>query len=103
MDISEIEDLIYKKEPNGICTLTISAPERRNAMTPVTFLEIETVLDDMERDKEAKVLVLTGSKEGRAFSSGGYFNPRSLKIRSRFKSRRFSRFRTSLDFSLSIS
>ena len=78
MDISEIEDLIYKKEPNGICTLTISAPERRNAMTPVTFLEIETVLDDMERDKEAKVLVLTGSKEGRAFSSGGYFNFKEL-------------------------
>ncbi|MFX1274300.1 MAG: enoyl-CoA hydratase/isomerase family protein [Promethearchaeota archaeon] len=78
MDITEIKDLIYEKEPNGICTLTINAPERRNAMTPITFLEIMTVLDDMEKDKNTKVLIITGSEEGRAFSSGGYFNFKEL-------------------------
>ena len=32
----------------------------------------------MEKDKNAKVLIMTGSKEGRAFSSGGYFNMKMM-------------------------
>ena len=74
MNIEDFEDIIYKKEENGICTITFNRPERRNALSYVTFLEIQTALDDMEKDKNAKVLILTGSPEGRAFSSGGYFN-----------------------------
>jgi len=74
MDISDIKDITYKKEPNGICTLTLNTPKRRNAMSFVTFLEIETVLEDMEADENAQVLIITGAKEADAFSSGGYFN-----------------------------
>lgn len=74
MNIEDFEDIIYKKEENGICTITFNRPERRNALSYVTFLEIQTALDDMEKDKNAKVLIMTGSPEGRAFSSGGYFN-----------------------------
>lgn len=74
MKIEDIKDLIYEKEDNGICTITINRPKRRNAMTQVTFLEIETVLEDMEKDKKAKVLIMTGSEEGNAFSSGGFFD-----------------------------
>ena len=74
MNIEDFEDIIYKKEENGICTITFNRPERRNALSFVTFLEIQTVLDDMEKDKNARVLIMTGSPEGRAFSSGGYFN-----------------------------
>jgi len=74
MKIEDIKDIIYEKEENGICTITINQPKRRNAMSFLTFLEIETVLADMEKDKNAKVLIITGCEEANAFSSGGYFN-----------------------------
>jgi len=74
MNIEDFEDIIYTKEENGICTITFNRPERRNALSYVTFVEIQTALADMEKDKDARVLIMTGSSEGRAFSSGGYFN-----------------------------
>ena len=72
MNISDFQDIIYEKEDNGICTLTFNRPERRNAISKLTFVEIEAVLDDMERDDNTKVLIITGCKEANAFSSGGY-------------------------------
>ncbi|MBY8988030.1 MAG: enoyl-CoA hydratase/isomerase family protein, partial [Candidatus Lokiarchaeota archaeon] len=75
MNVDDFEDILYEKEENGICTITINRPERRNAVTYVSFLEIFTVLEDMEKDKDAKVLIITGNPEGKAFSSGGYFEP----------------------------
>jgi enoyl-CoA hydratase/carnithine racemase len=74
MKIEDIQDIIYEKEDNGICTITINQPNRKNAMSFLTFLEIETVLKDMEQDQNAKVLIITGCEEANAFSSGGYFN-----------------------------
>ncbi|MFW9865530.1 MAG: enoyl-CoA hydratase/isomerase family protein [Candidatus Thorarchaeota archaeon] len=74
MKIKDISELIYKKEDNGICTLTFNIPKRRNALSYVTFLEMCAVIDDMETDKNAKILIITGCKEANAFSSGGYFN-----------------------------
>ncbi len=74
MKIEDLNDVIYEKEENGICTLTFNTPKRRNALSYVSFLEIWTVLDDMEKDKDAKVLIMTGCEEAQAFSSGGYFN-----------------------------
>lgn len=78
MDINDFEDIIYEKEDNGICTLTFNAPERRNALTFVSFLEMEYALEDMKKDKNARVLIITGSEEGNAFSSGGYFNMKEM-------------------------
>ena len=73
--IEDFEDILYEKEENGICTVTINRPERRNAVSHVSFLEIYTVLKDMEKDENAKVLIITGNPEANAFSSGGYFEP----------------------------
>ncbi|TFG02008.1 MAG: enoyl-CoA hydratase [Promethearchaeota archaeon] len=73
MNTQDFEDIIYEKEENGICTLTLNRPERKNSLTPLTFLEIETVLEDMESDKKSRVLIITGCKEANAFSSGGSF------------------------------
>ena len=85
MNIDDFEDILYEKEENGICTITINRPERRNAVTYVSFLEIFTVLEDMEEDKDAKVLIITGNPEGNAFSSGGYFEPNYFeKIQKEF-------------------
>jgi 2-(1,2-epoxy-1,2-dihydrophenyl)acetyl-CoA isomerase len=74
MKIEDLSEVIYEKEENGICTLTFNIPKRRNALSYVTFLEIWTVLDDMEKDENAKILIITGCEEANAFSSGGYFN-----------------------------
>ncbi len=79
MIIEDFEDIIYEKEDNGICTATISRPEGRNAVTYITFLEIYTVLEDMENDRNAKVLIITGDPKGNAFTSGGYFKPEMME------------------------
>ena len=73
MSIEDFEDIFYEKEENGICTVKISKPERRNAVTYITFIEIYKVLEDMEKDKNSKVLIITGDPKGNAFTSGGYF------------------------------
>jgi 2-(1,2-epoxy-1,2-dihydrophenyl)acetyl-CoA isomerase len=73
MQIEDFEDIKYEKEENGICTATLSRPERRNAVTYISFLELYTVIEDMEKDKNAKVLIMTGNPKGDAFTSGGYF------------------------------
>ncbi|MFX1325926.1 MAG: enoyl-CoA hydratase/isomerase family protein [Promethearchaeota archaeon] len=78
MKIEDLSEIIYEKEENGICTITFNIPERRNALSVITLLEIWTVIDDMEKDKNTKVLIMTGCKEANAFSSGGYFNMKYL-------------------------
>jgi len=78
MNIEDFQDIIYEKEENGICTITLNRPERLNALSFVTFLEIETAIKDMEQDNNARVLIITGCEERNAFSSGGYFNIKNL-------------------------
>jgi enoyl-CoA hydratase/carnithine racemase len=73
MNIEDFEDIVYQKEDNGICTAIFSQPERRNAVTYISFLELYYVIDDMEKDKNAKILIITGDPKGDAFTSGGYF------------------------------
>ncbi|MFW9949219.1 MAG: enoyl-CoA hydratase, partial [Candidatus Thorarchaeota archaeon] len=68
MNINEFEDINYQKEDNGICTATFSQPERRNAVTYISFLELFYIIEDMEKDKEAKVLIITGDPKGEAFT-----------------------------------
>ena len=36
-------------------------------------------VDHTEKDKEVKVMILTGCEEARSFSSGGYFSKEMLK------------------------
>jgi enoyl-CoA hydratase/carnithine racemase len=78
MKVQDFEDIIYEKEENGICTAIISRPEGRNAVTYITFLELYTVIEDMEQDRNAKVLIITGDPKGEAFTSGGYFKPEMI-------------------------
>lgn len=73
MASQDFEDIIFEKEESGICTITLSKPEIRNAVTYITFHEILMAIEDMEKDKNAKVLIITGDPKGDAFTSGGYF------------------------------
>ena len=63
----DLKNLIVEK--NGhVRLVTINRPPT-NAWTLEAFLEFETVLDELERDKEARVVVITGAGE-KCFSSG---------------------------------
>jgi len=53
---------------DGVATLTLNRPERRNAMNRTMLAEIQSVLDAVESDDAVRALVVTGA--GGAFSSG---------------------------------
>ena len=74
--IKDFKDIKYEKEENGIGTIIINRPERRNALSPITFLELEAAFDYMERDDDIRVVIITGNQDGNAFSSGAYMSPK---------------------------
>jgi trans-feruloyl-CoA hydratase/vanillin synthase len=52
----------------GIAWVTLNRPEKRNAMSPTLNREMRDVLEVVEQDAEARVLVLTGA--GSAWTAG---------------------------------
>ena len=67
-----LREIIYQKHHRveGAAWITINRPERRNATTKRTWREIETVIEDADKDPEVGVIVLTGQGE-KAFCAGG--------------------------------
>ena len=53
---------------SGIALITMSRPERLNALSPELIAELHQALEDVERDRSHRAVVLTG--EGRGFCSG---------------------------------
>ena len=53
---------------SGIAQITLSRPERLNALSPELVSELHNALEDVERDRSNRAVVLTG--EGRGFCSG---------------------------------
>ncbi|MDB5714824.1 MAG: enoyl-CoA hydratase [Sphingomonadales bacterium] len=53
---------------NGIATVTLSNPGKKNAVTPTMSRELTTVWEDLWRDSAVRVIILTG--DGDAFCSG---------------------------------
>src|SRR5262249_33917889 len=56
---------------DGVETITLSYPERRNAIGPRMSNELLWALEDARAADDVKAIVLTG--EGKAFCSGGDF------------------------------
>lgn len=56
------------KIEDNIAILTISRPEAMNALNSVFFKELNTYLDSLSENSEAKILIITG--EGKAFIAG---------------------------------
>lgn len=54
---------------DGVCTITLDRPKRKNAMGPQMVNELLYALDDAKDDAEVRALVITG--EGKAFCAGG--------------------------------
>lgn len=63
------ENLRVERRTNGILLLTLDNPPT-NAFSDPMHDELRRVLEDVNHDREAKVIVLTGAGE-RAFSAGG--------------------------------
>lgn len=63
----EFENITFSIE-EGIARITLNQPDRRNSLSYEMVKDIEGGIS-LAKEKEAKVLVLTGS--GKAFSSGG--------------------------------
>lgn len=64
------EDAILLAIDDGIATLTINRPKTLNALDIPTLLEFEGKWDEVERDDNVKVIVITGAGD-RAFIAGG--------------------------------
>lgn len=62
------ENLIFIKE-NGVGTIIINRPEKRNALNRKTRQEIRQVLNEIDRDQDIRVMVITGAGD-KAFISG---------------------------------
>lgn len=60
---------ILVSSSNGITTITINRPTKLNALNSATIKELNNALLDSERDKNTKVIILTGSGE-KAFVAG---------------------------------
>ncbi len=82
MQTSDFSDIHYAKDGDGIVTVTLNTPERKNALSGLTFLELRWALRHFEGDEDAHAMILTGADnptsddpERQAFSSGGYFAP----------------------------
>ena len=63
----DYQDIIYKCE-NGIATMIINRPDKRNALSPGMRDSMYRVVENVSRDKTVRVLIITGT--GRAFCSG---------------------------------
>ncbi|WEJ74877.1 enoyl-CoA hydratase/isomerase family protein [Pseudomonas sp. PSE14] len=54
---------------NGLATLVMARPERKNALIPQMFAELLDALTDLRRNPEVRAVLLTGA--GNDFCSGG--------------------------------
>ncbi len=92
------EDAIVEKK-DGVVTFTLNRPEKLNALSPGLRVGLKRILEDVNDDDDAKVLVLTGA--GRGFCSGadmvGQSHSDSKPSRLEMEESRFgwiNRFRT---------
>jgi naphthoate synthase len=69
------DEILYHTS-DGIAKITINRPERRNAFTPKTVMELYDAFTVAREDDEIGVIILTGANHGKgaeseAFCSGG--------------------------------
>ncbi len=59
----EFEQILYEKA-DGIATITLNRPERRNAFTPTMIQEWTRALEDARMDGDVRAVILTGAGPG---------------------------------------
>jgi enoyl-CoA hydratase/carnithine racemase len=60
---------VKRQDEDGVTTLTLNRPERRNALSAELVQTLHDALDALERDASVRVVVLTGA--GKGFCAGG--------------------------------
>ena len=60
---------ILSNTTNGITTITINRPSKLNALNKATIQELHDAFDEANKDKDTKVIIVTGSGE-KAFVAG---------------------------------
>jgi enoyl-CoA hydratase/carnithine racemase len=65
--LSQFSTIVVEKR-DAIARLILSRPGRANALNAQMLDEIKTAMDDIERDGQSRVVIVTGA--GKAFSSG---------------------------------
>ena len=58
----ELQYMKYGKT-NGVATITLSRPDKRNALSPGVFRELSACLDAASEDKEIAALIITGGEK----------------------------------------
>jgi enoyl-CoA hydratase/carnithine racemase len=66
--VSEHDDLVLRSDADGVCTLTLNNPERRNAWTVPLENRYFDLLDEADADDDVRAIVLTAS--GKTFCPG---------------------------------
>lgn len=66
--LAEFKYLSVDTHDNGVTTVTLSRPDRLNALTFAMFHDLKAVFEALDTDDRTRVIVLTG--EGRAFCAG---------------------------------
>lgn len=62
------EPVLLSQDNDGVCTLTLNRPRRKNAINPQLWIALRDALHQAGRDRGVRALVLTGA--GGAFCSG---------------------------------
>ena len=63
-----------------VATLTLNRPEKMNALNDDLLIDIQQALDEIERDKSVRALIITGA--GKSFCAGFDLSPREHPLTS---------------------
>ncbi len=74
-----METLLVDRAPNGVVTLTMNRPDKKNALNLTMFNELLTVFREVNDSTTDRVLVITGA--GDAFCSGADLGDRASDTR----------------------
>ena len=80
-------DTLEYRQADGIAFVVINRPDVLNALNSTVFQELKLVFEEMIRDEEVKVVILTGNGE-RAFAAGA--DIRELQKCSPLEARQFA-------------
>lgn len=80
----QYQDLIIEKK-GVICIVKLNRAKSLNAIIPSMFQELNTLMQELEKDSKTKVIIITG--EGKAFAAGAditYMNKLNAKEAKKF-------------------
>ncbi len=83
------EDLLLEKK-EGIATIILNVPAKLNALTPAMKRNLPLAIDEIARDDEVKVVIVTGA--GRAFCAGGDIEQQKARFEGTSEQSQYEQF-----------